>query len=681
MQTTPRPPKQDRDSNERFDRAGWLILAGLTALAAVMRFYRLETIPAGLHYDEAYNGLDALGLHSLSFPDWPIFFHGNYGREPLFVWLMSAALQLFGQSVWAARSVSAISGVLMVPALAGLGWQVAPRLGVRRRQMFALWCAATVLALLWSQIFARHAIRASLFVLLETLLWAAMWRAWQQRPPALAAWLATGLLAGLTFYTYLPARLLPVILLPLLAAAFRQERQRLRKHLPGLVAGAAGALLAAAPLAFFFLQHPVAFSTRIGQAAIGIGSREVLSNLAAALGMFLFAGDQNPIVNVPSRPALDIPMGLLFLVGAAYAFRRARSLGSIYLLAGLATFLLPTIFSDYAPNFQRAIGSMPFVCLLAALGAERIYQFIGARAGDSVSRAAPLLIWALFALSIAFTNRAYFDVWRSNPSLFHYRTEGYTLLAGRMAGQDETRVYVSPRDPTHPYAGAEPHASGVYLLQAKGVSSQYHDERYCIRLAPSVPARYFSLTTGEGPERLRPDAFFPDSAAPQEVVFDAEGGPWATEIRAGAAGSVVLPDVRSHEVGLADGVSLLGYSLSSAEVEPGQKLNVRLIWQVSDAPSKSYTLFFHLLHKDEEGAVSRLAVYDRPTGEGSCPTNEWLPEEIVVEVVRTVLPSELPPGDLFFSLGLYSPSDGGRLPVEGSGDGSILIGPLKRGGS
>ena len=172
---------------EKFSRAGWLILAGLTAVAVAMRFYRLGDLPAGLHYDEAFNGLDALSLLETPLTDWPVFFDGNSGREPLFIWLSGIAHALFGPSIRTARFVSTLSGALLLPALAWLGWQIAPWLGVRNRQLFALWCAAALLGLLWSQVFARYGIRATLFVLLETVLLAAMWRAWQHEPPARSA--------------------------------------------------------------------------------------------------------------------------------------------------------------------------------------------------------------------------------------------------------------------------------------------------------------------------------------------------------------------------------------------------------------------------------------------------------------------------------------------------------------
>ncbi len=115
-----RPHEVKSVAPEKFNRASWLVLAGLTALAVAMRFYRLGDFPGGLHYDEALNGLDALSLVSVPLTDWPVFFDQNNGREPLLIWLSSIVHVLFGPSMWTVRFISACSGVLLVPALACL---------------------------------------------------------------------------------------------------------------------------------------------------------------------------------------------------------------------------------------------------------------------------------------------------------------------------------------------------------------------------------------------------------------------------------------------------------------------------------------------------------------------------------------------------------------------------------
>ena len=98
-----------------------VILLLILLLAAFLRIWQLDSLPPGLYHDEAYNGLDALSLsEGKLFPQfyegwelyqqdahadnpavesrWPPFFEGNYGREPLHIYLMAASIRLFGSS-------------------------------------------------------------------------------------------------------------------------------------------------------------------------------------------------------------------------------------------------------------------------------------------------------------------------------------------------------------------------------------------------------------------------------------------------------------------------------------------------------------------------------------------------------------------------------------------------------
>ena len=107
------------------------------------------------------------------------------------------------------------------------------------------------------------------------------------------------------------------------------------------------------------------------------GSRRFLPFLGDVLGMFLVSGDHNLVSNMPSRPVLGPFLALPFLIGLGMTLRRFWRLGRLFLLAGLGVMLLPTVLSDYAPNFFRAIGALPFTALLIAYGAEAFVGYSG----------------------------------------------------------------------------------------------------------------------------------------------------------------------------------------------------------------------------------------------------------------------------------------------------------------
>ena len=652
---------------ETYDHAGWLMLAGLTVLAAAMRFYRLDLVPAGLHFDEAFNGLDSLALLHLPLNEWPIFFEGNSGRESLFIWLSGVAHALLGPSTWTARCVAALSGTLLTPALAWLGWQTAPMLGVRRRQQFSLWCATVILALLWSQIFSRFGVRAILFVVVQTLLWAALWRAWQRPPPAVGAWLITGFFAGLILYTYLPARLLPLVLLPLLATAAFAHIQRLRQHLPGIACGLPVALLVIAPLAVFFLQNQFAFSNRTEQVAV-LESRAVLSNLSAALRMFVLAGDLSSHNNLSARPALDPLLALPFLIGVGLTLFRFWKLGPIFLIAGMFTQLLPTVLSTNAPNFLRSIGVLPFIALFTALGAEFTVRFLE-RLRSGASWPAQAMVWAVFAASVVLTNWIYFGVWASTPELFYDFDEGFTKLVRQIVDERDATIYVN----TH---GGVRHPAVFYLLTQYDASARFYDGEECLPVALTGAVRHFSLADEKFRSRLQASSYYPQASPQSTVISDRSGKTWLAETRNAAGGPAVFPKMRQHEVKMADGISLAGYSLSQDRIQAGHPLRLQLFWQARERPSADYTTSIHLVQLEEDGSTTRVAGFDRRPGDGNCQTIHWLPGEIIIDDAVLHMPADLPTSQLFLAIGFYSVSDGRRLPVDGTDDAQFLLGPF-----
>ena len=60
----------------------WFLLLAIVALAIFFRFYQLNTLPPGLHPDEAANGLDIFKI--LGNRDLRIIYNTNGPREAVF---------------------------------------------------------------------------------------------------------------------------------------------------------------------------------------------------------------------------------------------------------------------------------------------------------------------------------------------------------------------------------------------------------------------------------------------------------------------------------------------------------------------------------------------------------------------------------------------------------------------
>lgn len=101
-------------------------------------------------------------------------------------------------------------------------------------------------------------------------------------------------------------------------------------------------------------------------------------------------------------------------------------------------------------------------------------------------------------------------------------------------------------------------------------------------------------------------------------------------------------------------IRLAGYSL-----DIGEEIRLTLIWQSLTATETDYTVFVHLV--DEQGAI--LAQQDAMPLQNGYPTSLWMPGEYVVDPYTFAQPA----GKFTLRVGLYTQSDGVRLPVDRAG--------------
>ena len=645
----------------------WLPFAGVVLAAFALRFYRLADMPPGLHYDEAFDALDAHALLSLPLRSWPIFFTGNFGREPLFMYLLAISERLFGPTVLALHLVTALVGALMAPALAWLAWEMAPFLRAAPRRL-ALWAGLATLTLLWGQIFARYAIRVELYPLVEVLFLAAAWRAW--RTNRHGWWAAAGVLAGLCFYTYLPARLLPLAFVPVVPALWRRRRA-LAGRGRGLVLAGLLAAAVLAPLGTYFLRNPATFSTRVDQVSVlGRGVGTILDNVRLVLGMALGPGDANPRNNLPGRPALDALTALPFLAGLAYLIWRWKWPAASFTLTWLLAMLLPTMLSEYAPSFQRGIGALPTFALLIAIGLDRLVAWAASRLPGwrpGLEGAG----WVLLGASVIITWQA-FQAWDVDPALFYARDVGFAQLAGWLAAPQGQRatdpggvVYISPRGFDHP--------SIRYLLLQDPTPPVLRgfDGRICVRIPGGIATHYLFITAedfrGPGIQKYLPDS------TERTLVLDGTGKPWAVEVQQPANGRVQFPEMVADPARLDDGIQLMGYWLSGLTPRPGDLVYVRLFWRAAGRPHQDYTTFVHLSATGPGGGAQYVAGVDAQPGAGTCRTSDWQPGEMIVDELQLQLPKDLPGASYALTVGFYNLSTGQRLRVAGQAGDQIPL--------
>jgi hypothetical protein len=186
-----------------------IALFGILVLAAILRFGALQTIPPGLHADEAANLMDIeeirSGLH-------PIYFPRNTGREPLFIYWQALVVAVLGPSAFALRVAAAIVGLATVPAVAFAAWALS-RAEHRPSALAGLY---------WHVHFSRLGLRTISLALLVTITFGLWW--WAVHRPTLMRWALAGLAGGLTLYTYTSSRAVPLMLAVTGLLLLRQSR-------------------------------------------------------------------------------------------------------------------------------------------------------------------------------------------------------------------------------------------------------------------------------------------------------------------------------------------------------------------------------------------------------------------------------------------------------------------------
>ena len=301
----------------------WITLILLAA--AALRLVALDSAPPGMTHDEADHGLTALSIRDGARA---LYFSIGYGREPLYDYATAVVMSATGPTILAPRLTSVYFSLLLIAAV--YAWA---------RRAFgapvALLTAAGLAGGFWPIMTARQALRSSalpaVFALAVLFFWIGLFRnRVSGRNPVsshyspLAPFLIAGLLLGLSFYTYLPARIMWLALPVLVGYGWLCRRDLANRPARGLLFTLAVAALVAAPLLLYLAARP-ALEVRVGElsaplrAATGGDFAPLWANATAALRLFTIEGDQTWRYNVPGRPLLPGVLGWLFYAGLLVA--------------------------------------------------------------------------------------------------------------------------------------------------------------------------------------------------------------------------------------------------------------------------------------------------------------------------------------------------------------------------
>jgi hypothetical protein len=650
-----------------------LLRAGPLALALGFRLWRIDSLPPGFHFDEAFEGLEAWRI--ATDPAYrPIFIEGNFGVAPLNAYAAALAFRIgswFGAPPGPAlmRTMAAVMGVLGVLAVWLLAEELRRQDRARRLSAAFPWLAAAALAVMrWHVHFSRMGIEP-IFVPLE---WAAatwlLLRGW--RTGGWVNFAVMGVVLAITLYTYQGAWVVPFVVAAsalLLLLLERDPAPLARRRWLGLIVGGGIALLLATPLLIYFARHPEMLVLRPSQISVvgATGSPAdagVWANSLATLKMFWpfgATGDLDPRRNIPGAPALPLWLAIPFFAGIVAALRDLRSVADWLPLLGLVGLLSVGIFSEYAPHFHRIVGAAAPVALLCGLGLDWLWRWRPA-GWPALRFAGAMLATTLLVAAGVSGARDYFVRWAALPDLYYAFDEGLWQIGQWVADQPEDApIYLTPRSADHPTLAfawqTQPHPAPI-TFDARSIFPVPEGEN-------AQPESYVVISHEDfrGPLILR-DVL--PQAQGTYTFTDFSQAPYA-EVYTRSAGTLPSrpPQVFQREQ-LGDGLSLLGYDILPESPHPGDMLYVQLHWLADADPQQNWTVFVHLIDPANPDAPP-VASRDSLPGGGSLITPRWQPGWRVLDEYQIPLPADLAPGNYVLETGLYD-TDGARLPADGT---------------
>jgi mannosyltransferase len=613
-------------------------------LAALLRFHALAA--QSLWHDEG----NTLRLIQRELPEL-LSAASRDIHPPLYYLLLKAWSGLTGESEFALRAFSALSGVLSVACAYALGAVLfAPGVGM----VAAFLTALNTFSIYYSQEARMYALLALLAAL--AMLCFVKWL--DTRRPSLLIGMALCNAAGLyTHYAY-PLNLAAQGALFALWFAARRERRALGAYL------AANALT----VALFLPQLPIA----LGQlSSWSQASRETLAtvNQLGVIGAWLLYGSTFERLN----QALIVLTLMSASIGAAVGdwLRRPqraapswwrRAVPTLWLSIGVFIFLAFDLYR--AENLKFLLPMQIAAALLVARGLWLLWElgtgnFVVVQ--EALPRLAALLIgYGLLSTASHGIHNLYNDA--------AYARSDYRALAAyiaREAQQGDAILLSAPNQIevfTYYYRGDLP----LYGVP-EGLGGDDAQTRRQTEAIIAAHRRLFAVFWGEAerdPHRVVEQvlserayeidtAWFGDVRLVRYAMLSALGAPRSVMARFGQ--SITLREV----------------ALSAERIAAGDVLGVALTWQTDQRLTTRYRVSVQLLDSFGRLAAQR----DAEPNNNRTLTTLWQPNVPVRDTHGVIIAPNLPRGEYQVSVVLYALDDGVRLPVDG-GD-ALIVGTVQ----
>lgn len=641
-----------------------LLLAAIILIGVFMRLHQIVDLPPGDGFDPAYYGLDALRILD---GERPIYLATNYGREPMFSYLVALLFRVLGPGTLGIHLASAFVAVVTIPAV----YLVADELfkagkGVVLREYGGL-LAALILALsFWHLMWSRFGVRAILTPLFVSVTLFFLLRG--LRIGRFREFAAAGIFLGLSLYTYQLAQLLPL----LVALAFLYDvvhrRAFTRRDGQHLLLLLSVALLLCLPLAYYAYRHPGVFNQRVKGVYILQDSTSLMAQVRLLLQrgwqvmlMFVHEGDADEMINLPGRPVFNPFLATFLVAGILIALWRWRQPRYLFLLSWLALMSAPAVLADKAALSKRALGALPAAVLLISLALTWPVDRWLNRGRRRPGRWMLGVYLVAIAGGLLFTGyrsyRDYFIEWGSRSALYTHYQVGVKEIGQYIATlPPEETVYLSPTWGDH---------ASLRLHSGRRDDIRAYNGRGCFVFPEETVSETTYITVPRDEENslsLLP-RYFPQGQTTYDGVLG-NGEHYFTAYRIPAGAAAHFSPEFPLEANWDNQIGLLGYDLENSVYLPGETITLNLYYQRLAEVPYNYTVFIHLRGEPDPGSGN--AIYgqrDREPCFQSYPTASWQAGEVIRDTFTLSVEPETAAGTYQLTTGFYKWPELTRLPL------------------
>ncbi len=401
-----------------------ILLLGFT-----LRIFNLERMPPFVHWDEINQAIEAVKILQGEVPLLGVSYHGS----PSMVFFEHAPYLLFGNNLWALRITSALWSMLMLSAAYfGVKQMFGPRVAI-----VAILLMATAHMLIHFGRVSTNVLQAIPSSFLAIGLYVKAQRQQDLGLPARRLYLLAGAALALNLYEYVAARATLFGIAALWFFSIPRDKAAWRVYARGTILFATGFLAIAAPILWWYVQHPQDLVSRAQTLSVfGAWGAVINEQLYGkvntptllfyqtlrSLGGFFITGDTSPNYRF-DVPLIDLGTAILLLPGLVLAWRLRPKLTAATLIWMAAGLIAGAILTIEPPTSTHYIVLVPLAIVFAAVCLDWL-------ATSPVGRVAvPIILVGLGVLNIFlyFSVYPYKGAWYSletNVGFFVRDTQG-----------------------------------------------------------------------------------------------------------------------------------------------------------------------------------------------------------------------------------------------------------------